>query len=474
MTDKEIEILPVYYDWLIEKKYPVNVLVGGRNSGKSYVMEQLAVINLHNSEDYTLLVIEDIETNIGAGVKNGIEKRSEEFGIDLLFRSTKVPPEIHHLNGNKVLFKGYRTEDQQKQVKSLNEITAAWYEEAENITYNQFKALRMQLRGGRPEDRQLFLTLNPINEAGFVNQYFFRRAPDKVFEYFPDGRPKVFEVSIDVELEDGDFCLPCLVVCTTYKDNPYLTNEQKADIEELKDIDSDMYDMLALCKFVKPQGAFFKEFQVGVHTCRAFPVPRHWRRYRAFDYGLDKLACYWIAIDDNGRAYVYKELYESDLIISRAAEKIQQMTLPSEYIYETLAPPDLWNRRQETGKSAAEIFADNGIWLTRAANNREQGWLDLKEWLKVYDNEDIKQADLVIFDNCTNLIRTMQAVQKDRANPNDIDSRTDHELTHAPDALRYFVAGRPAPRWQAPAEPVYNFEIEKPVREPDHEDYIYI
>ena len=126
MTDKEIEILPVYYDWLIEKKYPVNVLVGGRNSGKSYVMEQLAVINLHNSEDYTLLVIEDIETNIGAGVKNGIEKRSEEFGIDLLFRSTKVPPEIHHLNGNKVLFKGYRTEDQQKQVKSLNEITAAW------------------------------------------------------------------------------------------------------------------------------------------------------------------------------------------------------------------------------------------------------------------------------------------------------------------------------------------------------------
>lgn len=474
MSERDIDILPVYYDWLIDKKYPVNVLVGGRNSGKSYFMEQLAVFNLHNSEDYTLLVIEDIETNIGAGVKDGIEKRAEEFGLDLLFGSTKMPPVITHLNGNKVLFKGYRTEDQQKQVKSLNEITARWYEEAENITYNQFKALRMQLRGGRPEDRQLFLTLNPINEAGFINQYFFQRTPDKVFEWFPDGRPKVFEVAVEVELDEGKYSLPCLVVCTTYKDNPYLTAEQKADIEELKYIDKDKYDMLALCKFVKPQGAFFKEFQVGIHTCEAFVIPRHWRRYRAFDYGLDMLACYWIALDDNGRAYVYKELYESDLIISDAAEKINGMTLRNEYIYETFAPPDLWNRRQETGKSAAEIFADNGIWLSKAANNREQGWLDLKEWLKVYENENVRQADIVVFSNCENLIRTMQAVQKDKANPNDVDSKTDHELTHAPDALRYFAAGRPAPTEKKVKEEVYSFSFEKPVREPDHEDYVYI
>lgn len=471
MTDKEIEILPVYYDWLIEKKYPVNVLVGGRNSGKSYFMEQLAVVNLHNSEDYTLLVIEDIETNIGAGVKNGIEKRSEEFGIDLLFRSTKVPPEIHHLNGNKVLFKGYRTDDQQKQVKSLNEITAAWYEEAENITYNQFKALRMQLRGGRPEDRQLFLTLNPINEAGFVNQYFFRRAPDKVFEYFPDGRPKVFEVSIDVELEDGDFCLPCLVVCTTYKDNPYLTNEQKADIEELKLTDMDLYQMLAECKFVKPQGAFFNEFQIGVHTCEPFEMPSHWRRYRAFDYGLDMLACYWIALDDSGRAYVYKELYESDLIISDAAAKIKAMTLKDEDIYETFAPPDLWNRRQETGKSAAELFGDNGLWLMKASNDRIQGWLNVKEWLKVKADG---KPDIVIFNNCANLIRTLPQLKHDAAKPNDVDSKTDHELTHGPDALRYFLAGRPAPMELPKPKPIYNFESERPRTEIDHEEFIYI
>ncbi|MBQ9986497.1 MAG: hypothetical protein IJP38_09370 [Oscillospiraceae bacterium] len=32
----------------------------------------------------------------------------------------------------------------------------------------------------------------------------------------------------------------------------------------------------------------------------------------------------------------------------------------------------------------------------------------------------------------------------DSRNPNDT-ARTPHELTHAPDAIRYFVAGRPVP-----------------------------
>ena len=468
---KEIEILPIYFDWLIEKKYPVNILVGGRNSGKSYFMQQLAVIRTNNSRDYTLLVIEDIETNIGAGVKSGIEKRCAEFGLDGLYSSTKVPPEIRHLNGNKVLFKGYRTEDQQKQVKSLNEVTAAWYEEAENITYNQFKALRMQLRGGEKEDRQLFLTLNPINQSGFVNQYFFQRPPDAVYEYFPDGRPKVFEVSITVELDDESFSIPCIVVCTTYHDNPYLTPQQKADIEELKYTDKDLYAMLAQCRFVKAQGAFFPEFQIGVHTSQPFEIPPHWRRYRAFDYGLDMLACYWIALDDSGRAYVYRELYQSDLIISSAAQKICEMT-GNESIYETFAPPDLWNRRQETGKSAAELFADNGLWLTKAANDRVQGWLNVKEWLKVSQSEGGKVSDIVIFDNCHNLIRCLPQLKRDAANPNDVDSKTNHELTHGPDALRYFLAGRPAPASRKKERYVYNFESER--EKGEGEEIVYV
>ena len=54
-------------------------------------------------------------------------------------------------------------------------------------------------------------------------------------------------------------------------------------------------------------------------------------------------------------------------------------------------------------------------------------------------------------DNCENLIRTLPQLQSDEKNPNDVANEP-HELTHAPDAIRYFVAGRPCPGNVAPRE----------------------
>ena len=471
---KRIEVLPVYYDYVLSTDYPVYVLVGGRNSGKSFFMQQLAAINLNNKNGYKLMVVEDVQVNMGEGVKEGIESRRRELGIDRFITGTKNPRQITHLNGNSVIFRGMGTAAREKQVKSLNRVTAVWYEEAQNITYRQFKALRMQLRGGEPADRKLFLTLNPVNREGFVSSYFFKKPPSRVFESFPDGRPKVFERAVKTHVGKTRTEIKCLVIVTTHWDNPYLTRRQRADIEELKDNDKDMYAMLSEGRFIKGKGAFFPEFTYGVHTCPPFPIPGHWRRYMAFDYGLDMLACYRIALSDEGRRYVYSEIYRPDLIISQAARLIKQ-AMAGQQIYEIFAPPDLYNRRQETGKSAAEIFADNGVYLTKASNDRVSGWLNLKEWLKVTRTADgSPRAGMVIFENCENLIRCLPRLQKDGANPGDVDSRTNHELTHGPDALRYFTAGRPAPAPPAPKRPVYNFESERPPTPPDMEDIVVV
>ncbi|AFV02827.1 MULTISPECIES: PBSX family phage terminase large subunit [unclassified Dehalobacter] len=451
----EVEVLPIYFDYVLGKNYPVVILVGGRNSGKSFYMEQQAVMNLNNKKNYKLLVVEDVETNIGEGVKNGIEQRTGEFGLDNFFGSTKVPAEVtHKVTGNKVIFKGYHSEAQQKQVKSLNEITACWYEEGENITYKQFKALRMQLRGGNEEDRQLFITMNPIISDGYINEEFFQKPPDKVCEWFKDGRPKVFERIIKVEIENDSggteiVSLVCLVVVTTYKDNKYLTPEQKADIEELKQTDPEMYEMLGEGKFVKPAGTYFKEFTRGIHVIEPHIIPEDHKRYRVFDYGLDMLACYWVSVDNEGRAEVYKELYESDLIVSEAARRIKEVN-GNDKIYETIAPPDMRNKQKDTGKSLQELFYENGISLFIASNDRVTGWMNLKEWLKPYDRPNMetgdadKTSDLRIWDNCTNLINSISKIQRDEKNANDCATEP-HELTHAPDALRYWTAGRPCP-----------------------------
>ena len=194
-------------------------------------------------------------------------------------------------------------------------------------------------------------------------------------------------------------------------------------------------------------GQFFSEFNRKIHVCSPFEIPKDWKIYRTRDYGLDMCATYWIAMDWYMNAYVYKELYESDLIVSVAAKKINDMT--TEHITTDYAPPDLWNRNKDTGKSTADIFAENGQFLTKADNNRITGWLAVHEWLKIYEDEQGQlNSKLKIFSNCVNLIRTLPAVQHDEKNPNDV-AIDPHELTHAPDALRYFCT-----MWQLPMQKV--------------------
>jgi phage terminase large subunit len=199
-----------------------------------------------------------------------------------------------------------------------------------------------------------------------------------------------------------------------------------------------------------PGGTYFEEFSESVHVIKPFIIPSDWRRYRVLDYGLDKLAGYWIAIDYQGKAYVYKEVWESNHIVSQAAKRMLELTSSDEIIYQTIAPPDLWNRNRDTGISTAQSFQEYGIYLTQASNRVEQGCLDLKEWLYPYDarNEqtgDIyKTANMQIFNNCTNLINSLSSILKDEKDPN-IYAKIPHDLTHSVDAIRYFVAGRPYP-----------------------------
>lgn len=249
-------------------------------------------------------------------------------------------------------------------------------------------------------------------------------------------------------------------------DNLALLESDPDYIKRLENLDGDTKRALLEGCWDLEDGRFFDEFKRDVHVCIPFEIPAHWRRYRTIDYGLDMLACYWIAIDDRGRAFVYRELYESGLIVSEAARRIKELTPDGEDIYATFAPPDLWNRHQDTGRSTADIFAREGIRLSRANNNRVQGWLNVKEWLRPHtDEQGATVADLCIFDICINLIRTLPSLQYDPHNRNDTASDP-HELTHAPDALRYFVAGRPAPNRPPTQTPHYNFASEKPKPKP--------
>ena len=151
-----------------------------------------------------------------------------------------------------------------------------------------------------------------------------------------------------------------------------------------------------------------------MHVIQPFEIPAGWRKYRTVDYGLDRLACLWIARAPDGNSYVYREFCKSNLTISQAAREILDRTPQSEDIYATLAPPDLWSRSQETGRSKASIFSEYGVNFTKTQNDRECGWLAVKELLLGGGGRGIR-----FFSTCTEIIRCLPALTVDKLRPTD-------------------------------------------------------
>ena len=138
---------------------------------------------------------------------------------------------------------------------------------------------------------------------------------------------------------------------------------------------------------------------------------------------------------------MYREACRPGLIVNDAARLMLESTGRDEHIEATFAPPDMWNRQKDTGKSMAEIFMLAGVGLVKADNNRVQGHLQIKEMLAP---DESGQPGLMIFDGCRSLIACLKAIQSDERNPNDC-ARQPHDVTHSVDALRYFCISRVLP-----------------------------
>lgn len=353
------------------------------------------------------------------------------------------------LNGSVIDFGYCDNENDVYQYQSA-EYDVIRFDELTHFTETMYTYLISRLRGANDYPKSVKSSTNP---GGVGHSWVKKR-------FIDIGAPNVVHEILDAE---GEVVGTREFIPSFVTDNVWLMEKDPNYIKRLKNLSEKEYQQLRFGNWDTFDGQFFDEWTREKHVVEPFEIPAGWRRYFAMDYGLDMLAGYWIAVDGFDNAYVYREIYQSNLVISAAAESIKAMQgedLPDECV----APPDLWNRRQDTGKSAAEIFAEHGILLHSVSNNREQGWLDLKEWLKIRPDEFGKRSPkLRIFENCVNLIRTLPALVHDERKWNDVSDKV-HEYTHAPDALRYWAASRPRPNaatLEEPEEICYDDEVDE-------------
>lgn len=287
------------------------------------------------------------------------------------------------------------------------------------------------------ESQKDFLTTcNRTTRNDFTPRMYYTSNPGNV------GHQWFKRLFIDRDYRGKEKAEDYVFVPARVYDNKVLMEHNPEYVEALENLPEDLKRAHLYGDWDVFAGQYFNEFNRDIHVIEPFEIPSYWRRFRSLDYGLDMTACYWWAVDDNGRCYLYKELYKPNLILSQAAEEILKMT--NENIDYTVASPDLWNRRQDTGFSGMEIMQNAGLkGLIKADNNRITGWRTLKEWLMPYkDEQNVMSADIRIFNTCSNLIRTLPLLQHDEINTEDV-SNEPHEITHAPESLRYGIMSRP-------------------------------
>lgn len=305
-------------------------------------------------------------------------------------------------------------------------------EEATNFAESQWQYIKTCNRGTRQDfTPRMYYTCNPGGVGhGWVKRLFIDRS------YATGERPEDF-----------------VFIPATVRDNTVLMDADPDYIRQLETLPEHLRRAYLDGDWSVFVGQYFSDWRYDLHVVAPFEIPSHWQRYRAIDYGLDMLACMWVAFDDTGDAYVYRELCRADTIVSDGARLILDATPAGERIEATYMPSDLAGRSSDTGVSRYEAFANAGLYGTLVRQGRVDGWARLREWLKpVDDGTGNVRPRMRIFSTCKRLIHDIPLLQyAETGDPSDV-AKDPHDITHAPDALRYLCDGRPSPA-QLPPPP---------------------
>lgn len=271
----------------------------------------------------------------------------------------------------------------------------------------------------------------------FTPRMYFTMNPGGV------GHAWVKRLFIDKEYRNKEKIENYEFIPSTVYENKYLMENNPEYVENLENLPEMRKRAMLYGDWEAFEGQYFNEWNRELHVIKPYTLNNTWNRFISLDYGMDMLACCWWAVDTHGHCTVYRELHEPNLILSAAAKRIRELT-GNEVIQYIVASPDLWNKRQETGESGAEIMRKNGLTNMRPANNaRIEGWRIMREYLKpVKDMYGDVTPRLRFFSTCINAIKNIPLLQYDDKKLEDAADNP-HEITHICESVRYGIMSRP-------------------------------
>jgi len=168
-----------------------------------------------------------------------------------------------------------------------------WYNESTEIDFSFFQQsmLRMERKSDDGIDNQFFMDFNPSSRYSWCKTH-------------------VEDVRDDVT-----------IITSTYRDNPFLTDEAIREIEQLRDTDKDAWDIYGEGNYTEIIGSVYKKFNI----VDEFPEDAKRITYSLdFGFSSDKTAITKIGIL-HGELYISELLYEKGLTNPDIAVKFSEL-----------------------------------------------------------------------------------------------------------------------------------------------------
>ena len=287
--DIDVKVNPAYLPFLDKPQF-MQIYFGGSSSGKSFFICQKIVID--NLKGANWLVCRNVARTIRNSVFNEIKKTISTMGMSKYYHINRSDMVItNKLNGRQILFAGL---DDPEKIKSITPavgvLERVFIEEATEVKRDAILQLKKRLRGRSNISKQIILAFNPILKSHFIYKDYFGGWQDDKNIY-----------------EDKDL----LIVKTTYKNNLFLTDEDRRLLED--ESDPYFYNVYTLGNWGVLGHIIFRNWHVEDLSDR---IPQFDKIYNGIDFGYssDPNALIKVHYDsDRKQLFVFDEWYQTGM-----------------------------------------------------------------------------------------------------------------------------------------------------------------
>ncbi|HDV6093478.1 TPA: PBSX family phage terminase large subunit [Staphylococcus pseudintermedius] len=375
------------YDYFTEVHY------GGGSSGKSHGVIQKVVLKALKDWEYPrrILWLRKVQSTIKDSLFEDVKECLINYGIWDMCLWNKTDNKVELPNGAVFLFKGLDNPEKIKSIKGVSDIVM---EEASEFTLNDYTQLTLRLRERKHKLKQIFLMFNPVSKLNWVYKYFF---------------------------EHGKPMKGVLIRQSSYKDNKFLDDMTRENLEMLATRNPAYYKIYALGEFATLDKLVFPKYEKRIISDKEVG---HLPSYFGLDFGYvnDPSAFIYVKIDsDNKKLYVMSEYVKKGMLNNEIAQVINDLGYSKEKITADSAEQ----------KSIMEIKANGIDRIVPAMKGKDSVMAGI---------QFISQFDIVIDERCYKTIEEFDNYtwKKDK-NTDEYYNEPVDTYNHCIDALRYAV-----------------------------------